>query len=70
MTTPSVDEAARARAALAVIPSENYTTWVDMAFALKQGFGDAGYDIWDEWSRRAHNYSERAARVTWRSASA
>ncbi|MDN7179196.1 PriCT-2 domain-containing protein [Caballeronia sp. SEWSISQ10-4 2] len=70
MTTRSVDEAARARAALAVIPSENYTTWVDMAFALKQGFGDAGYDIWDEWSRRAHNYSERAARVTWRSASA
>jgi len=70
MTSPSVDEAARARAALALIPAEDYRTWVDMAFALKQGFGDAGYDIWDEWSRSAHNYSERAARATWRSASA
>lgn len=63
---PSEEE--RARAALAMIPAEDYTTWVDMAFALKQGFGEAGFDIWDEWSRTAHNYSERAARVTWRSA--
>jgi putative DNA primase/helicase len=70
MTSQFVDELARARAALAVIPSQDYSTWVDMAFAVKQGFGDAGFDIWDEWSRSAHNYSERAARVTWRSASA
>jgi putative DNA primase/helicase len=70
MTSQFVDELARARAALAAIPSQDYSTWVDMAFAVKQGFGDAGFDIWDEWSRSAHNYSERAARVTWRSASA
>jgi putative DNA primase/helicase len=70
MTSQFVDELARARAALAVIPSQDYSTWVDMAFAVKQGFGDAGFDIWDEWSRSAHNYNERAARVTWRSASA
>jgi len=70
MTSQFVDERARARAALAVIPAHDYSTWVDMAFAVKQGFGDAGFDIWDEWSRSAHNYSERAARVTWRSASA
>ncbi|KLU20657.1 DNA replication protein [Caballeronia mineralivorans PML1(12)] len=70
MSPQFVDERARARAALAVIPAQDYSTWVDMAFAVKQGFGDAGFDIWDEWSRSAHNYSERAARVTWRSASA
>ncbi|WP_175838370.1 PriCT-2 domain-containing protein [Burkholderia anthina] len=70
MTTPYVHDADRARAALAVIPADDYETWVDMAFALKQGFGDEGFEIWDAWSRTAANYNERAARTTWRSASA
>ncbi|WP_175760113.1 PriCT-2 domain-containing protein [Burkholderia anthina] len=70
MTTPYAHDADRARAALAVIPADDYETWVDMAFALKQGFGDEGFEIWDAWSRTAANYSERAARTTWRSASA
>ena len=67
MSTPHVDETSRVRAALAVIPAEDYGTWVDMAFALKHGLGDAGFEIWDEWSRTAGNYDERAARTTWRS---
>ncbi|MBE2966589.1 PriCT-2 domain-containing protein [Burkholderia cepacia] len=70
MTTPYVHDADRARAALAVIPADDYETWVDMAFALKQGFGDEGFEIWDAWSRTAANYNEHAARTTWRSASA
>ncbi|PXX07167.1 putative DNA primase/helicase [Paraburkholderia tropica] len=70
MSTPYVSEAERARAALAAIPADDYVTWVDMAFALKHGFGDEGFEIWDAWSRTAANYNERAARTTWRSASA
>ncbi|VWB62970.1 DNA replication primase [Burkholderia lata] len=70
MTKSYVDDADRVRAALAVIPADDYETWVDMAFALKQGFGDEGFEIWDAWSRTAANYSERAARTTWRSAGA
>ncbi|RQS48525.1 DNA replication protein [Burkholderia sp. Bp8989] len=70
MTTPYMHDADRARAALAVIPADDYQTWVDMAFALKQGFGDEGFEIWDAWSRTAANYNERAARTTWRSVSA
>lgn len=70
MNAPYVDETDRVRAALAVIPADDYATWVDMAFAVKQGLGDAGFEIWDEWSRGAHNYNERAARTTWRSARA
>ena len=69
MTVPYADEANRARAALAVIPADDYETWVDMAFALKQGFGNEGFEIWDAWSRTAANYDERAARTTWRSVS-
>ncbi|MBB2932014.1 putative DNA primase/helicase [Paraburkholderia silvatlantica] len=53
-----------------MIPADDYETWVDMAFALKHGFGDEGFEIWDAWSRTAANYDERAARTTWRSASA
>ncbi|PTB19074.1 DNA replication protein [Trinickia symbiotica] len=68
MSQPYVDESVRVRAALAVIPADDYGTWVDMAFALKNGLGDAGFEIWDEWSRTAANYNERAARTTWRSA--
>jgi hypothetical protein len=33
MSTPHVDETTRVRAALAVIPADDYGTWVDMAFA-------------------------------------
>jgi putative DNA primase/helicase len=68
MNQSHVDETARVRAALAVIPADDYGTWLDMAFALKNGLGDAGLEIWDEWSRTAANYDERAARTTWRSA--
>ena len=70
MNAPYVDETNRVRAALATIPADDYATWVDMAFAVRQGLGDAGFEIWDEWSRSAQNYNERAARATWRSARA
>jgi len=70
MNAPYVDEPNRVRAALAVIPADDYATWVDMAFAVRHGLGDAGFEIWDEWSRSAQNYNERAARTTWRSARA
>ncbi|CAG9262472.1 DNA primase [Paraburkholderia unamae] len=70
MSTSYANEAERARAALAAVPADDYATWVDMAFALKHGFGDEGFEIWDAWSRTAAKYNERAARTTWRSASA
>ncbi|WP_118181182.1 PriCT-2 domain-containing protein [Paraburkholderia phosphatilytica] len=70
MSTRHVSEADRVRAALAVIPAEDYTTWIGMAFAVKAGLGEDGFGIWDAWSRTAHNYSERAARAAWRSAGA
>ena len=68
MTRPFHAESDRVRAALSVIPAEDYKTWVDMAFAIKNGLGEAGFDLWDAWSRSAANYDERAARATWKSA--
>ncbi|WP_438391705.1 PriCT-2 domain-containing protein [Caballeronia sp. DA-9] len=67
MNTPFATEADRVRAALSVIPAEDYETWVDMAFAVKSGLGEAGFDLWDTWSRTAANYDERSARTTWKS---
>jgi len=68
MSAPYASEEDRVRAALAMIPAEDYTTWIDMAFAIKNGFGDAGFELWDAWSRTARNYDAQAARTAWRSA--
>ena len=69
MSVAYINEADRVRAALATIPADGYTTWVDMAFAVKHGLGEAGFDLWDAWSQTAPNYDARSARATWRSAS-
>ncbi|WP_175768833.1 PriCT-2 domain-containing protein [Burkholderia cenocepacia] len=69
MSVAYISEADRVRAALAAIPADDYTTWVDMAFAVKHGLGEAGFDLWDAWSQTAPNYDARSARATWRSAS-
>lgn len=58
---------ARAQAALAFIPADNREVWVSMAMAVKSEFGDAGFDIWDDWSQGADNYNAKAARVVWKS---
>lgn len=35
--------------------------------AVKFELGDAGFELWDAWSRTADNYNARAARAVWRS---
>ena len=35
--------------------------------ALKSEFGEAGFGMWDEWSRGSDNYNERVVRAQWRS---
>lgn len=67
MSAAVYSERDRVRMALSVIPAEDYTTWVEMAFAVKSGLGEAGFEVWDEWSRGAFNYDAPAALRTWRS---
>jgi len=45
-------------------------TWARVGMAVKNELGDAGFEVWDAWSRRADNYDQRAARDTWRSVKA
>lgn len=58
---------ARIQSALAHIPADHRETWVAMAMAVKSELGDAGFDLWDEWSQTASNYNAQAARSVWRS---
>lgn len=58
---------ARMQSALAFIPADHRETWVQMAMAVKSEFGDAGFDVWDDWSQTAANYNQTAARSVWKS---
>lgn len=60
----SLDDVA---AALSAIPyADDREVWVRMAMAVKSEFGDAGFDVWDQWSQTAGNYDEKAARDVWK----
>lgn len=55
------------RAALAYLDAHDRETWVCMAMAIKSELGEAGFPIWDDWSRTADNYQPKAARSVWKS---
>lgn len=55
------------RSALSYIDSQNRDTWWQVGAAVKDELGENGYDLWDEWSQRADNYDNRAAKSTWKS---
>lgn len=42
-------------------------TWVTCGMAVKDELGEAGFDLWDEWSAGSHKYKPSVSRVTWRS---
>lgn len=48
--------------ALASIPADcDYMTWIAVGMALKSGFGDRGFPLWDTWSSQATNYPGTSA---------
>ena len=57
----------RLQSALSFIPATDREVWVTMAMAVKSEMGDAGFDLWDQWSQTADNYNAQAARSVWRS---
>lgn len=50
---PKTDETEQVRAALRYVPAENYDEWYRIGAALKNGLGDAGRALWDEWASSA-----------------
>lgn len=65
MATYSVDEVAMAdlRSALTCVDPDDRETWVRVGHALKT-IGDAGLDIWDQWSQRSPKY--KASEIVYR----
>lgn len=57
-------------AAIYCISPEDRDTWVRMAMAVKAGCGEAGFPVWDAWSRQSGRYREADARSVWRSVKA
>ncbi len=58
---------ARLAEALSYVPADNRETWVHIAMATKSALGEAGFSVWNEWSKDARNYNERDARAVWKS---
>ena len=61
------DEAPRIIAALQHVDSTDRETWVRVGMAIRAELGEAGFSVWDEWSRSAPSYNERDASDVWRS---
>ena len=57
----------RARSALAHVSSEEREVWIRVGMALRALLGDAGRDLFMEWSSGASSYSERDALTAWKS---
>ena len=55
------------QAALSYIPAHDRDLWLRMGMAVKSELGEAGFAVWDEWSRGTENYRERDAQSVWRS---
>lgn len=60
------DEQTITSALYAISPDER-DTWVRMGMAVKNALGDAGYSIWNNWSRQAESYKHGDAVSVWRS---
>jgi putative DNA primase/helicase len=58
----------RVAGALAFIKdADDRETWIRVGMAIKSELGKDGYDLWLDWSRKAANFDENAARVAWES---
>jgi putative DNA primase/helicase len=54
--------------ALQVIPADtDYLTWFRVGCAIYAGLGDAGFELFDDWSREApHKYPKNGCAEKWR----
>lgn len=54
-------------AALAYIPAEDRNLWIRIGMALKSYYGDFGFEIWNEWSKKSDSYKYRSVVLAWKS---
>ena len=61
------DDIERIREALHFIPASDRDTWVKVGMGIKCELGDAGFDLWEEWSQQDEAFDPKAALAVWRS---
>jgi len=54
------------RFALSRVSSDIYDDWYRIGAAIRREFGDAGWNIFDEWSRRSNKYNARDCTHKWK----
>jgi hypothetical protein len=53
--------------AITYVDNSDRELWVRMGAALKTELGDAGFDIFNDWSQTAANYDQNSAKSVWKS---
>jgi hypothetical protein len=58
--------ASRVQSALRFIDEwDDYKRWIDTGIYVKAALGDAGYDMWAQWSAQSQKFDDAEARTTW-----
>ena len=55
---------------LYISPDCDRDTWFSIAGALKDEYGEAGFELFDSWSQQGQSFDKGACKSTWRSAKA
>lgn len=53
--------------AIGFIPADDRGLWVEIGMAVKSELGDAGFPVWDDWSRQSESYRTESAKAVWKS---
>jgi putative DNA primase/helicase len=53
--------------AIGFIPADDRAVWVEVGMAVKSELGDAGFPIWDDWSKQAESYRAESSKAVWKS---
>ena len=64
---PQDDDERRIRSALYSIDPHDRDVWLECGMAIKDHLGEAGRQLWDDWSRQSDKYNERDQDRTWNS---
>jgi putative DNA primase/helicase len=67
LTSYHYAEFARARHALSFLNPQDRESWVKRGICIKSEFGEAGFDLWDEWAQGSNRHNPRDARAVWKS---
>jgi putative DNA primase/helicase len=55
----------KVEASLKAIPSDDYGQWINKGIALKREYGEEGFAMWTEWSRKSPKFEWEACREKW-----